>query len=161
MLICQKNHHLSIFFISVISLCFAYYVEYIMALAACPLCIYQRFPYLILFALSIIGLSSKCSLIKSYLLTCLLSLLLSAYHSGVERGIFALSAACKPLTSYSSEMSSLDIQNILYSQQLGMCNKPALLIFGLSMAEWNFILNIALIIYLYFQKDKIGNQTHA
>ncbi|RTK93023.1 MAG: disulfide bond formation protein B [Rickettsiales bacterium] len=140
-----KKLHIIILFISVVSLVSAYFVEYIMALAGCHLCIYQRFPYLLLIMISIIGLSSNQSLRQYYIITFLISILLASYHTGIERGIFEVSIFCKPLVSISDNLSVSDFKNILYNEKLGTCNKPVLFILGLSMAEWNLFLNIMLL----------------
>ncbi|MGC0371467.1 MAG: hypothetical protein DGJ47_000156 [Rickettsiaceae bacterium] len=149
-----KNHHYLFVCVVIISLVFAYFVEYVMEIAACPLCIYQRFPYLIILTISIIGMANKKPMLELYFITCLFSLLLSAYHSGVERGLFELSSFCKPLNSISNMDSLDDFQNMLYNQPIGMCNKPALVILNFSMAEWNFILNICLIGFILLLKLK-------
>lgn len=154
MSISLKKLHVIILLISIISLILAYFVEYIMALAACPLCIYQRFPYLLLIMISIIGLSSDQSLKQHYIITFLISILLASYHTGIERGIFELSIFCKPLVKISDNLSVSDFKNILYNEKLGTCNKPALFIFGLSMAEWNLFLNIMLLFSIALIKTK-------
>ncbi len=130
--------------IAVFSLSFAYYVEYIMQLAACPLCIYQRFPFLIFMMIAISGIASGCVNNIYYLLTSIANMLLALYHTGVERQLFMMSSFCKPLVSTSASMSASDFKNMLYSKPLGMCNKPAIKIFELSMAEWNLLLSFIL-----------------
>lgn len=140
-------------FISICSIVCAYFVEYILSLAACPLCIYQRFPYLILFMLSIIGLSSNYKLRSFYQITFLLAIILAGYHTGVEKGWFEMSGLCKPLVSFESVTGVDAFKNMLYSGQLGMCNKPAILIMGFSMAEINLLLNIILLFASFAFKE--------
>ncbi|GAB4162323.1 MAG: disulfide bond formation protein B [Rickettsiaceae bacterium] len=131
--------------VSAIGLAFAYFVEYVMSLAACPLCIYQRFPYLVFIMIAIIGLASDQKLVKYYVITTLFAITLASYHTGIERGIFELSALCKPLVAIGDDTSVTDFREMLYSKQIAMCNKPALVIFGLSMTEWNLLLNVTLL----------------
>jgi disulfide bond formation protein DsbB len=140
-----KNPYILLLLFSTISLFFAYFVEYIMHLAACPLCIYQRFPYLIFIMLSLISLSSTKNYSKYYIITATFAVLLAGYHTGIERGIFEQSSFCKPLISITDKISVNDFKKMLYNEQIGLCNKPALMIFGFSMAEWNCLLNIALL----------------
>ncbi len=149
-----KKLHIFILLIAITSLISAYFVEYVMALAACPLCIYQRFPYLLLIMISIIGLNGDRSLKKYYIITFLISILIASYHTGIERGIFELSVFCKPLVSISDSFSIMDFKNLLYNENIGMCNKPALMIFGFSMAEWNLCLNIIFLFSIIFIKIK-------
>lgn len=146
-----------ILILSVFGLCFAFFVEYIMQLAPCPLCVYQRFPYLVLIMLSIISLiNERTDYTKYYVLIILSSILLAGYHTGVERGIFELSSMCKPLVSISSNTPIEEFTKMLYSEPIATCSKPALVILNLSMTEWNLILNITLLVYFAtFQKIKI------
>jgi|GEM_PF-933451 len=141
-----KNPYILLLLLSTISLYCAYFVEHVMHLAACPLCIYQRFPYLIFIMLSLISLSSTQNYSKYYIITAICAVLLAGYHTGIERGIFELSSFCKPLISITDKVSVNDFKKMLYSEQIGMCNKPALVVFGFSMTEWNLFLNIALLI---------------
>jgi disulfide bond formation protein DsbB len=127
------------------SLAFAYFVEYIIHLSACPLCIYQRFPYLVFITLSIISLSSEKNYIKYYIFTAIIAICLAGYHTGVERGIFELSSLCKPLVSISDSTSTEDFVKLLYNKPIATCEKPALVILGLSMTEWNLLLNLGLL----------------
>lgn len=152
MSITPKRYHLFILLISLTAFISAYIVEYVMMIMACPLCIYQRFPYMLLFTLSVIGLAGGQRYYGSYALIFLLSILLAAYHSGVEQGIFELSAACKPLISLENIMSAEQFQDVLYSSKLGTCNKAAIIIAGYSMAQWNLFLNIALLLSIIIVK---------
>jgi disulfide bond formation protein DsbB len=98
--------------------------------------------------LGIIGLSTdkwKRGLFYLFLAV-LSSIILAGYHTGVEMGIFNLSSFCKPLVSISENLSASDFKNMLYSNDMPMCNKPSLFFIGLSMAEWNLILNMTLIV---------------
>lgn len=141
-----KDPYILLLLFSSFGLVFAYIVEYIMELPVCPLCIYQRFPYLILIVLSIISISGQSKLNKYYIITIVLAIFLASYHTGVERGIFEMSGFCKPLVKISNNMSVSDFTKMLYSAGgIGQCNKPALVIFGLSMTEWNLLFNLFLL----------------
>ncbi len=148
MSISLKNAHIIMISIAVISLLAAYLAEYIFLLAPCPLCIYQRFPYLIFIMVGLIGLSSQCSYRKYYITVIIVAILIASYHTGIERGIFELSSFCKPLVSVSDNISVADFKEMLYHKQIALCNKPALVIFGLSMTEWNLLLNVFLLTML-------------
>lgn len=147
-----KNPYTLMLALSSVSLLFAFFVEYIMNLAACPLCIYQRFPYLIFIMLSLMAFSGQKNCNKYFIITALCACLLAGYHTGIERGVFELSGFCTPLVSITDNLSAADFKKILYNQQIGMCNKPALVIFGLSMTEWNLLLNLCLLtIFIKFR----------
>lgn len=155
MLVKQKNPYFILLLISIVGLYIAYVVEYVIGLAACPLCIYQRFPYLIFIMLSIITLSSENP--KKYniyfIITAFLAIVIAGYHTGVEHGIFEMSAFCKPLISITNNLSVSDFRKLLYNQPIAMCNKPALVIFGLSMTEWNLLLNLIIFITLVIYRN--------
>jgi disulfide bond formation protein DsbB len=147
-----KNPYILMLALSSVSLLFAFFVEYIMNLAACPLCIYQRFPYLIFIMLSLMVFSGQKNCNKYFIITALCACLLAGYHTGIERGVFELSGFCTPLVSITDNLSAADFKKMLYNQQIGMCNKPALVIFGLSMTEWNLLLNLCLLtIFIKFR----------
>ena len=141
-----KDPYILLLALSSFVLVFTYVVEYIMRLPACPLCIYQRFPYLILIVLSIISISGQNVLSKYYITTAVFAIFLATYHTGVERGVFEMSELCKPIVKISNNMPVSDFTKMLYgTNQVGQCSKPALVVFGLSMTEWNLILNLFLL----------------
>lgn len=149
----KPTYYIFILFISICSIVCAYFVEYILSLAACPLCIYQRFPYLILFMLSLIGLSSDYKLRHFYQITFFFAILLAGYHTGVENGWFEVSSLCKSAISFESASGVDSFKNMLYNSPLGVCNKPAILIMGFSMAEINLVLNIILLFSSFVFKE--------
>lgn len=144
-----RNHYILLLLLSSFCLLSAYFVEYIIQLTPCPLCIYQRFPYLIFIFISIIAIASKkCTACNIYLVITLLgAIVLAGYHTGIERGIFELSSLCKPLMSVTDNISVQDFTKLLYNQTIVMCNKSALMIYNLSITEWNLLLNIILLIF--------------
>ena len=144
-----RNPYILLLLLASFCLFSAYFVEYIIQLAPCPLCIYQRFPYLIFIFVSIIAIVGKeYKACNTYLvITALGAIVLAGYHTGIERGIFELSSLCKPLISVTDNISVQDFTKLLYNQKIAMCNKPSLVVFNLSMAEWNLLLNIILLVF--------------
>jgi disulfide bond formation protein DsbB len=119
--------------ISITALMVAYYAEYQMNLDPCPLCIYQRIAYFVMI---------KLLLIFVLLVACLLA----GYHSGVERGVFQANSKCKSSIDIPDNLSVNEIKKILYDKPVGSCSKPALVIFGFSMTEWNMFFNIMILV---------------
>jgi disulfide bond formation protein DsbB len=148
-----KNPYILLLILLSFGLTFAYIVEYIVEIPVCTLCIYQRFPYLILITLSIISISGYNKLSKYYIITILSAVLLAIYHTGVERDIFEMSKFCTPLVKISDDISTSNFTKMLYASELdGQCNKALLLILGLSMTEWNLAINLLLlIIFIKYQ----------
>jgi disulfide bond formation protein DsbB len=145
--------HIGLISIAIFALFFAYFAEYILHYSPCPLCIYQRFPYLFIIKISVVALIIKK--IRKYtlffiLLNLLAACLLAGYHSGVERGIFQPSVLCSTLIHLPKHLSIDDMKQIFYSQPVTLCNKVAFKIFTLSMTEWNLLLNLSLLFGLLF-----------
>lgn len=144
------NFPLFLLLSSIFALFFAYIVEYIMNLPACPLCIYQRFAYLIFIFISIVYLNNpRWKHFYYYFIAIALgAIILAAYHSAVERGVFEMSALCKALTPSFDNLSLQEIKKMIYNAPIAKCNKPALVIFNLSMTEWNIVANALLIVLM-------------
>lgn len=140
-------------FISLLAILAAFVAEYGMGLKPCALCLYQRIPYyigLIGFVSYFIPQYQKYFRIF-YIALFLASVTLAFYHMGVEYKWFSYHSEC------TSQITGNNIDQIkaqLLSQAIVRCDEPALIIFGLSMAGWNFILSLLLIILLIFLKQK-------
>ena len=152
--------HIGLITISVTALATAYFFEYILHYTPCPLCIYERFPYLTLIKICLTALIirqlSKYTLIFIFL-TILSSCILSGYHSMVERGIVKPSSLCSSMIRFPKGLSIQHIKQMLYAQPITSCTKPALKLFGISMTEYNLLLNFALLIGLlivWFYKEE-------
>ena len=143
-----KNPYILLLLFSSATLLFVYFVEYAMQIAVCPLCIYQRYTYLVFIMLSIISLSSKKNYITYYIITAICAIFLAAYHTGIERGIFELSSFCMAAVSIADNIPDSSFTKMLYADPIALCNKPALVIFRLSMTEWNLLANIAILLGL-------------
>lgn len=154
-----KHLHILILIISIVSLSFAYIAEYIMDYAPCPLCIYQRFPFLLFALVAIMGLAEKTGLTRYYIFSILSAILLAGYHTGVERGIFEMSSFCQPLVKINDNVSVEEFLKVIYSAgPIAQCNKPSLVIFGFSMTEWNLLLNVSLL-FLVIIAPKINSSS--
>jgi len=143
-----KVLHIGLITIGILALSFAYFVEYILHYHPCPLCIYQRFPYLFIIKISVVALIIK-KISKYTLFFIVLNLfgacILAAYHTGIERGVFKPSALCSTLVRIPQHLSIEDIKTMFYSQSVTTCTKAAVKLCGISMTEWNLILNLSLL----------------
>ncbi len=152
--------HIGLIAISITALATAYFAEYILHYAPCPLCVYERFPYLTLIKICLTALIirklSKYTLVFIFL-TLLSSCILSTYHSMVERGIVQPSSLCSSMIRFPKGLSIEHIKQMLYSQPITSCTKPAIKILGISMTEYNLLLNLGLLIGLlivWFYKNE-------
>ena len=86
----KKFYFLGIFLISLLSLIIALYIEYVMGIKPCRLCLYQRIPYLISLFISFLGYMyiKRPLWIYLSLLVIILSEIISGYHVAIEKGIY-------------------------------------------------------------------------
>ncbi len=77
-------------------------------------------------------------------------MLLSGYHSAIERGLIEMSALCHSLIKLPSAMSLQDFSHMLSLQNIPLCNKAQLIFMKFSVVEWNFLANLLLLIFTTF-----------
>lgn len=150
---------LTLGFCAFLSLTFAYIAEFL-GYKPCILCLYQRIPFAIIFFSAIIAFKfQKTTRFFAYLcvLSIIANLFVSGYHSGVEHGVFDGPKNCVS-TNIANVSSTAELKKIIESTETVSCKEPALKIFGISMAEWNFIWNLCLLLYaaLMLGVKKIG-----
>ena len=146
-----KFYFLFIFFFSFSILIGALIIEYVYGADPCKLCIYERIPYLLSIFVCFCGYYFKNK--KIFLIFLIMvfigSAILSGYHFGIEKEIFAEFSGCM-----SEEIRSLDKDKILNSLQQPNtgCKNVNFRILGLSLATINFIISFVITtfsIYIY------------
>ena len=92
------NSYLKItFFISLISIISAFFIEFVLGHQPCNLCLIQRIPYglsIILIAINYFQRQNEKFIILLLILVFSFSFLISFYHFGIEQGFFEESAVC-------------------------------------------------------------------
>ena len=152
----KKFYFLVIFLISLLSLIIALYIEYVMGIKPCRLCLYQRIPYLISLLISFLGYMyiKRPLWIYLSLLVFFLSVIISGYHVGIENGIFEELKVCKNNLDI---LSKEDLLNSLKNQNIP-CKEVPIKLFGLSLATINLILSLTVvvvtIVFLKYAKNK-------
>ena len=141
-----------IFFISLISIISAYFIEYILGHQPCNLCLIERIPY----GLSIVLIISNYTFIKNEKFIILLliivftfSFVISFYHFGIEQGFFKESSVCglkdaSDIISKEELLKQLQVKNI-------SCKDVTFRIFGFSLTT----VNISLSLFLTFLLTRI------
>ena len=143
----RKNFYLIIFFISLISIISALYIEYILQYEPCKLCIYQRLPYLAAIFISFIGYnySTNDKILIIIIMIFAISTIISGYHFGIENNLIEEILSCTN--------NSLDILNkstLLETLNKNIpvdCKDATFKIFGVSLAAINTILSILIVIF--------------
>ena len=142
-----KNLYLLITAISIFTLLSAVYIEYILGVKPCVLCIYQRVPYMIAIFFCFYGYYNLKNKLWIYLLviTFLLSAILSGYHVGIENNIFKEFSGC---TSNNTDIINKDeLLNSLKETQPN-CKDVTFKLLGFSLATINIFLSIIIVILI-------------
>ena len=138
-----------IFFISLISIISAYFIEYILGHQPCNLCIIERIPYFlsaIIIIINYIIKKDKKLIILFLILIFFFSLALSIYHYGIEQGFFEEAAVCG-LNNAKNITSKEEIMRQLMEKKIS-CKDVTFRIFGFSLTTINIILSLFLLIIL-------------
>jgi disulfide bond formation protein DsbB len=138
-----------IFLISLISIIFAYFIEYILGYQPCNLCLIERIPY----GLSIILIISNYFFNKNkrfiiLLLTLIFafSILISFYHFGIEQDFFEESALCG-IKDASNVISKEELLKQLQLKTIS-CKDVTFRILGLSLTTFNIVISLVIFILL-------------
>ena len=143
----KKNFYLLILIISILSIFFTLYIEYILQYKACKLCLYQRIPYLIAIFISFIGFNyyKNDKILLLIILIFSLSFLISGYHYGIEKNIFEEHAGCSAIN-----LDIIDKTKLLKSLSDSIpssCKDVNFKLFGISLAGINSLFSLLIIIY--------------
>ena len=135
--------YLIILLISVLTILIALYIEKILSVPACKLCLYQRVPYIFSTIICFFGYFFSSNKVWSYflILSFSSSVVISGYHIGIENGIFAEFSGCT-----NENFDTIDKTELLKSLNnfLPNCKNVNFKVFGFSLATINFILSFAL-----------------
>ena len=146
------NHNqivFGLFFFNILILISAYYIEYILKVPACSMCIYQRIPYFLTTRKIVFFFLKKIDFKKLIIILFLFTLIntgLSFYHIGIEQGFFNELNTCKDEINASN---TKDLLSQLKSKGVVSCKEVGFTIFGLSLATINFIVNTILIMFYW------------
>ena len=119
-------------------------LQYLGGLPPCPLCVWQRWPWLGVMALGLIGWRWRPRVMLALAAPALLiGIGLGGYHLGVEQGWWALPAGC---AAGASAQSVEELRRILAAAPPA-CDQVSFTFLGLSLAGWNVITSLALAAY--------------
>ena len=138
-----------IFFISLISILSALFIEHVLGHQPCNLCLMQRIPY----GLSIILIFSNYFLKKDQKFVVMLlalifsfSFIISFYHFGIEQGFFEESMVCR-LKNTIEVISKEELLKQLQVKTVS-CKDVTFRIFGFSLTTFNIAISLILVILL-------------
>ena len=132
----------------------AYYFQYVVGLAPCEMCLWQRYPHMlaILFGLITIPLMRDPKVALVFALTAIVALFatsgIGVFHVGVEQHWWAGPQACSGRVP--AGLSAEELKNWLMNARMVRCDEPAWKMWNISMAGWNAILSGGLALLLSF-----------
>ena len=132
-----------VFFISVISLTSAYFIEYILGYQPCNLCLIERIPYGLSVLVIIINITfNKIQkiLVLTLILIFVFSLIVSIYHLGIEQEIFEESSICG--VKNANEILSKEELLRQLNKKIVSCKDVTFRIFGFSLTAINILINL-------------------
>tara|TARA_B100000945_G_scaffold174238_1_gene139621 strand:- start:28 stop:510 length:483 start_codon:yes stop_codon:yes gene_type:complete len=140
---------------SILSILFAFYVEYILGHKPCNLCLFQRLPYILIIFLIVLLLIFRNfeRLIFLFLSIIFLSgAFLALYHVGIEQGLFSESFVCKG-NDNDGTLNKEEILKQLKIRQIS-CKDVTFTILGVSLATINTFVStiLAIITFRIFLK---------
>ena len=142
----QKRYIALLFLLSgVLALYMAYYSEYVLNFPPCKLCNYQRIPFFIAIPISALMLCKpKIKFLDLLLVIITLSnVTLAGHHVAVENKWITESSLCG--ASNADDLSNIDLDSIealdayFENKKHVPCDEPSIVVFGVSMAGWNVI----------------------
>jgi disulfide bond formation protein DsbB len=119
-------------------------LQYLGGLPPCPLCIWQRWPYV---ALIVLGLAGWRVWPRAMLGLATLVLLagagVAAYHVGIEQGWWALPAGCVA----GGDAQSVEELKRMLAEAPPTCDQVGFTFLGLSLAGWNLLASLLLALF--------------
>lgn len=138
---------------ALIALVIAFVAEYVFLIRPCPLCWYERYLYMALLAVSVLGLIYQRLIVFVFSLIILAAgFIVTFYHFGVENHWWQF--MCQDVGHEAQTVEEL--KRLMMQTPPPSCNTPLWKIFGLSAVFWSLIYQIFLfILMLPFFKKKI------
>ena len=126
----------------------ALFFQYVLGLAPCPLCIWQRWPHLAAVVLAILAMTILWRICRRLAglgaLVMLGSAGLGIYHTGVERAWWPGPGTCSAPGDPGGLTAGALLDQIL-ATPLVRCDEVAWDLLSLSMASWNAVLSLVLV----------------
>ena len=134
---------------SILALIIAFFLQFVVGLQPCYLCMLQRYGFAIMLFISLFGLIFYNKNIISILL-CLCSLyiiVISFWHIGVELQWWAASLECSGMTENIGTLQE-ELKKALNSPAIATCDQVSPKIMGITLVQWSFIYGLVLFIIL-------------
>ena len=126
----------------------AMYFQYVLGLAPCKLCVWQRFPHVFSIVIgTLILFNPKFKLVGtlSALVAILVGTCLAGYHAGIEAKFWPGPKSCSALMNIKELTPELFLQKILTTKVI-RCDEIPWSFLNISMAGWNLVISFFLTI---------------
>lgn len=136
-----------VFIVSSLALAWVFYVEYILQILPCKICLYQRIPhYFVLFLLLVSYIFERARTFAIYLIcfAYLVALGLALAQLGLEEKWFQFETSCS--SGLSAINSFEEYRHKILNDDEIKCDYVAYRILGFSLSFWNMILSTSLLI---------------
>ena len=134
----------------------ALWFQYVGGLMPCSMCLWQRWPHIIIVFLAVIALFLRMPhlVLTAIAITAATSVILASYHAGVEWQLWSGPIGCTANLTNSGDLTSLT--DSLLATPVVRCDEVAWSFMGVSMAGWNslFSLDICLIALISLLQGK-------
>ncbi len=125
----------------------ALFFQYVIGIEPCKMCFWQRWPHRIAIGLGIVGVFYARSIVAwAGGLTMLVSTGLAIYHTGVERHWWLGPTTCTSRGVDLSAASDCGLLDPNCGAPIVLCDQIAWDLFGLSMANYNAIISLVLMV---------------
>ena len=150
-LITRFNAALLVLLSSLFTIGGAWFIELVLGVKPCHLCLIGRIPHYIGIPVAALALIANRETVSPRIGQVMLAVLafvflvgtgIAAYHSGVEFGIFTGPTDCTGTIEKAADIQ--DFLKQLQTVKVIRCDEVAMRIFGLSLASWNAIISLGL-----------------
>ncbi|HET6160798.1 MAG TPA: disulfide bond formation protein B [Dongiaceae bacterium] len=136
---------------AIAALCIAWIAQYGFGLAPCALCYWQRYGYWAAIALGIVAILQPARTARRGVVLWLLALAflvtagIALFHVGVEQKWWQGLSTCTGGTT--AGMSPEEVEQAIMNAPIVRCDEPAWTMFGISMAGYNLVYALALMVF--------------
>ena len=118
-------------------------LQFLGGLPPCPVCVYQRYPYLVVIAVGVLGiwLRRPGPALALIALALAVNIGIAAYHVGIEEGWLALPEGC----AAAGNATTIEELRRQLEAAPARCDQVPFAFAGLSLAAWNAIYAVGLL----------------
>tara|TARA_B100000700_G_scaffold33541_1_gene32198 strand:- start:977 stop:1486 length:510 start_codon:yes stop_codon:yes gene_type:complete len=144
------------FIIAIFALLFAFYLQYILGYEPCKLCMYQRYVYILVILLSLLGLFLHKNKLIPILLIILFIIVTSIgfWHLGIEQQWWAASLECSGITENIGSLKE-ELKNI-NKRPVAACDQVSPKFLNITLVQWSFIYALVSSIFLTILNIKLN-----